>query len=158
MFRRRFRAGRAIFFNSRTAPRIQTFLTGVGEGSIVETSDLEMGTLTAISAATPSIGDTLAQLISGSFSETPTPAASASSSTPTSTDSSGPATFLTLSDQAKAAAAAKAQSDQNAAANLQAYVEAHRANGTGNQPAGTQPSAAQPATGGSKVEAIVAQI
>jgi hypothetical protein len=118
--------------------------------------------LTAIFAAAPSIGDTLAQLIAGSFSEALTPAAtgaaSASSSTPASTDSSGPATFLTLSDQAKAAAAAKAQSDQNAADDLQAYVEAHRANGTGNQPTGTQPSAAQPTTSGSKVEAIVAQI
>jgi hypothetical protein len=118
--------------------------------------------LTAISAATPSIGDTLAQLISGSFSEPPTPAAtgtnSTSSSAATSPDSSGPATFLTLSDQAKAAAAAKAQSDQTAADDLQAYVDAHRANGAGNQPTGTQPSDAQPTTSGSKVEAIVAQI
>ena len=118
--------------------------------------------MTAISAATPLIGDTLAQLISGDFSEIPTPAAtganSTSSSSTTSSDSSGPATFLTLSDQAKAAAAAKAQSDQTAADDLQAYVDAHRANGNGNQPTGTQPSAAQPTTRGSKVEAIVAQI
>jgi hypothetical protein len=114
--------------------------------------------LTAISAATPSIGDTLAQLISGGAL---TPAATgtepASSSTMASTDSSGPATFVTLSDQAKAAAAAKAESGQTAAENLQAYVEAHRVNGAGTQTTDTQPADTQP-TSGSKVEAIVAQI
>ena len=81
----------------------------------------------------------------------------ASSSATTSTDNAGPATFVTLSDQAKAAAAAKAQSDQTAADNLQAYVEAHRATNASPQPAGTAPADAQPTTG-SKVEAIVAQI
>jgi hypothetical protein len=114
--------------------------------------------LTAISAATPSIGDTLAQLISGGAL---TPAATstdpASSSTAASTDSSGPATFVTLSDQAKAAAAAKAESDQTAAENLQAYVEAHRVNGAGTQTTATSASDTQPTTS-SKVEAIVAQI
>jgi hypothetical protein len=119
--------------------------------------------LTAILAATPSIGDTLAQLIAGGA---PTPAATGtdpaspsttSPSTAASTDSSGPATFVTLSDQAKAAAAAKAVSDQTAAANLQAYVEAHRVNGAGTQTTATPASDAQPTTS-SKVEVIVAQI
>jgi hypothetical protein len=114
--------------------------------------------LTAISAATPSIGDALAQLISGGAQ---TPAATsmdpASSSTTASTDSSGPATFVTLSDQAKAAAAAKAESDQTAAENLQAYVEAHRVNGAGTQTTATPASDAPPTTS-SKVEVIVAQI
>jgi hypothetical protein len=114
--------------------------------------------LTAISAATPSIGDTLAQLIAGGAL---TPAATStdpvSSSTAASTDSSGPATFVTLSDQAKAAAAAKAESDQTAAENLQAYVEAHRVNGEGTPTAATSASDTQPTTS-SKVEVIVAQI
>ena len=134
--------------------------------------------MTTISAIAPSIGNALAQIISGGSSEPPVPVAtsanSASSSATTSTGSSGSATFVTLSDQAKAAAATKAQSDQTAADNLQAYVEAHRVivNGSGTQttatsslqnilnastqPAGT-PADAQPTTG-SKVEAIVAQI
>jgi hypothetical protein len=115
--------------------------------------------LTAISAATPSIGDALAQLISGGAQ---IPAATstdpASSSTTASTDSSGPATFVTLSDQAKAAAAAKAESDQNAAENLQAYVEAHRVNGAGTPTTATPASEAPPTTSSSKVEVIVAQI
>jgi hypothetical protein len=85
---------------------------------------------------------------------------SAASPTTTSSDA-GPATFITLSDQAKAAAAARAQSDQTAADNLQAYVEAHRVNSTGTTgtptSASTEPASSQPTTG-SKVEAIVAQI
>jgi hypothetical protein len=119
--------------------------------------------LTTISAIAPSIGNALAQLISGGSSGPSTPVAtstnSASSSATTSTGSSGSATFVTLSDQAKAAAATKAQSDQTAADNLQAYVEAHRVtgNGTGTQTTGTSSADAQSATG-SKVEAIVAQI
>jgi hypothetical protein len=119
--------------------------------------------LTTISAAAPSIGNALAQLISGGSSGSLTPVAAsanpASSSATTSTGNSGPATFVTLSNQAKAAAAAKAQSDQTAADNLQAYVEAHRVtgNGSGTQTTGTSPADAQP-TIGSKVEAIVAQI
>jgi hypothetical protein len=140
--------------------------------------------LTTISATTPSIGDTLAQLISGAASGSLAPVAagtsSASSSTAPSTSGSGPATVVTLSDQAKAAAA-KAQSDQVAADRLQAYVNrvqdnaaAQRVNGAGaktattdslqsildtnNQPAGTSSTDAQPATGSSKVAAIVAQI
>jgi hypothetical protein len=135
--------------------------------------------LTTISAIAPSIGNALAQLISGGSSGPLTPAAtstnSASSSATTSTGSLGPATFVTLSDQAKAAAATKAQSDQAAADNLQAYVDAHRVtgNGTGTQttatsslqnildtstqPTGT-PAADAQSTTGSKVEAIVAQI
>ena len=119
--------------------------------------------MTTISAIAPSIGNALAQLISGGSSGPSTPVAtstnSASSSATTSTGSSGSATFVTLSDQAKAAAATKAQSDQTAADNLQAYVEAHRVtgNGTGTQTTGTSSADAQSATG-SKVEAIVAQI
>lgn len=129
--------------------------------------------MTSISAAAPSIGDSLAQLIAGGSGG---PAAantnSASSSATPPTGGPGPATVVTLSDQAKAAAA-KAQSDQAAADRLQAYVEAHRvkSSGTGTKAtatdslqsildAGTQPADAQPAepTTGSKVEAIVAQI
>lgn len=119
----------------------------------------------------PSIGDALAQLISGgSGALTPgaTGANSDSSSGATSTGGDGPATVVTLSDQAKAAAA-KAQSDQAAADRLQAYVEAHRVNASktsatdslqsipdaNTPPAGTQP--AEPTTG-AKVGAIVAQI
>jgi hypothetical protein len=131
--------------------------------------------LTTISATTPSIGDALAQLISGGSSGSLTPAAasadSASPSTAVSTGNSGPATVVTLSDQAKAAAAAKAQSDQVAADSLQAYVEAHRVTANASQAAptgslqsileantpATPPADAQPTTG-SKVEAIVAQI
>ena len=133
--------------------------------------------MTTISATAPSIGDALAQLISGGSSGSLTPAAtsadSASSSTAASTGNSGPATVVTLSDQAKAAAATKAQSDQVAADNLQAYVEAHRVTGNATNAAptsalqsileantpstATPPADAQPTTG-SKVEAIVAQI
>jgi hypothetical protein len=133
--------------------------------------------LTTISAIAPSIGNALAQIISGGSSEPPVPTAtnSASSSATTPTGSPGPATVVTLSDQAKAAAAAKAQSDQTAADNLQAYVEAHRVivNGNGTQTtatsslqnilnantqqADTPPADSEPTTG-SKVEAIVAQI
>jgi hypothetical protein len=139
--------------------------------------------LATISAtAPPSIGDTLAQLISGASSGPLPPAAantnSASSSTAPSTVGAGPATVVTLSDPAKAAA--KAQSDQVAADRLQAYVDrvqdyaaAHRVNGTGTTAAtdslqsildtntqlvGPSPADAQPATGSSKVAAIVAQI
>jgi hypothetical protein len=117
----------------------------------------------------PSIGDSLAQLISGGLL---TPAAtstnSASSSATISAGGLGPATVVTLSDQAKAAVAT-AESDRAAADRLQAYVEAHRVNATrttatdslqnildaNTQPTGTQP--AEPTTG-AKVEAIVAQI
>jgi hypothetical protein len=130
--------------------------------------------LTTISATTPSIGDALAQLISGGSSGSLTPASASADSAPpstaASTGNSGPATIVTLSDQAKAAAAT-AQSDQVAADNLQAYVEAHRVTGNASQaaPAGslqsileantpaTPPADAQPTTG-SQVQAIVAQI
>jgi hypothetical protein len=126
--------------------------------------------LTTIAATAPSIGDSLAQLISGGSSGALTPAAnstdSASSSTATPTGGAGPATVVTLSDQAKAAVA-KAQSDQAVADRLQAYVEAHRVDATKTTATGslqsildtnTQPADPQPTTGGSKVEAIVAQI
>jgi hypothetical protein len=132
----------------------------------------------------PSIGDALAQLISGAASGSLTPVAtgtsSAASSTAPSTAGSGPATIVTLSDPAKAAAA-KAQSDQVAADRLQAYVDrvqdnaaAQRVNSTGtkpaaadslqsildtnNQPPGPSPADPPPATGSAKVAAIVAQI
>jgi len=141
--------------------------------------------VTAISAAAPSIGDTLAQLISGGSSAALTTAATSTNaaSAPTTTSSAGygAATFVTLSDQAKAAAAAKVQSDATAADNLQAYVSRVQDNAaaqrvssnagkstatdslqnildTNNQPAATPATGAQPATGRSKVAAIVAQI
>jgi hypothetical protein len=133
--------------------------------------------LTTISATAPSIGDSLAQLISGGSSGPVTPVATganaASSSTAPSTAGAGPATVVTLSDQAKSAVA-KAQSDQSAADRLQAYVErvqdyvaAHRVNGTKTTAAdslqsildtSTEPAGTQPTTSSSKVEAIVAQI
>jgi hypothetical protein len=132
-----------------------------------------MATISA--TAPPSIGDTLAQLISGGSSGPLTPAAanpnSASSSTAPSTVGAGPATVVTLSDPAKAAA--KAQSDQAAADRLQAYVDrvqdytaAHKTTATSlqsildtnTQLAGSSPADAQPATGSAKVAAIVAQI
>jgi hypothetical protein len=120
----------------------------------------------------PSIGDAIAQLISGGSGLTPaaTVSNSDSSSTTTTTtgDGAGPATVVTVSDQAKQAAA-KAESEQAAADRLQAYVEAHRVKPNNQttadslqnildaygQPTGTQP--AEPTTG-SKVKAIVAQI
>jgi len=117
--------------------------------------------LAAISATVPSIGDTLAQLISGGSNSASTPAAvstdAPSASTPASTDDSGPAAFVTLSEQAKAAAAQRAVSDQAAADQLQAFVAAHRANGSGSQQADTQGASTQP-TSSSKVAVIVAQI
>jgi hypothetical protein len=133
--------------------------------------------MTTISARTPSIGDSLAQLISGASAGSPAAAkstSSASAPTATSADGSIPATFVTLSDQAKAAAA-RAQSDQTAADRLQAYVEAHRVSradtgikttATGSlqgileantQPTAT-PAADTPPSANTKVAAIVAQI
>lgn len=117
--------------------------------------------MAAISATVPSIGDTLAQLISGGSNSASTPAAvstdAPSASTPASTDDSGPTAFVTLSEQAKAAAAQRAVSDQAAADQLQAFVAAHRANGSGSQQADTQGASTQP-TSSSKVAVIVAQI
>lgn len=141
--------------------------------------------VTAISATAPSIGDTLAQLISSGASAALTPAATntdaASAPTTTSSAGYGAATFVTLSDQAKAAATARVQSDATAADNLQAFVARVQDNAaaqrvsaasgkstttdnlqnildTNNQPAATPATGAQPATGSSKVAAIVAQI
>ncbi len=119
--------------------------------------------MTTISAPPPSIGASLAQLISGGADATPTAvAANPDSAASPGTPSSGPAAFITLSDQAKAAAAARAVSDQTAADDLQAFVEAHRVNGDGT---GTTTTATNdtsttgtPPTTGAKVEAIVAQI
>jgi hypothetical protein len=117
--------------------------------------------LAAISATVPSIGDTLTQLISGGSNGASTPAAvstdAPSASTAASTDDSGPAAFVTLSEQAKAAAAQRAVSDQAAADQLQAFVAAHRVNGSGSEQAGTQGASTQPASS-SKVAVIVAQI
>jgi hypothetical protein len=123
----------------------------------------------------PSIGDALAQLISGGASQPSAPVATSTnsaSSSATSTSGLGPATVVTLSDQAQAAVA-KSQSDQAAADRLQAYVEAHRVTGAGiktgatdslrsifdanTQSTGAPTAGVQPTTG-SKVEAIVAQI
>ena len=142
--------------------------------------------VTTVSAAAPSLGDSLAQLISGGSSGPLTPAATHTNSAAAtaSTGGYGAATFVTLSDQAKAAAVARAQSDQTAADHLQAYVAriqdyaaAHRVSGTGTdakttatdslqnildanntQPAGTPGADGQPATSSSKVAAIVARI
>ena len=120
--------------------------------------------MTTISATAPSTGNALAQLISGGSSGSPTPAAtsagSASPSTAASTGNSGPPTIVTLSDQV-------------AADNLQAYVEAHRVSGNATKAApigslqsileantpstATPPADAQPTTS-AKVAAIVAQI
>ena len=126
--------------------------------------------MTAISATAPSIGDALAQLISGNSSAALAPVdsgLSAALSTATSADGSSAATTVTLSDQAKAAAA-QAQSAQAAADRLQAYVEAYRANAKTTTPGSLQsilelnneptPAADATPTTGSKVEAIVAQI
>jgi hypothetical protein len=130
-----------------------------------------------ISANAPSIGNLLAQLISGGSSTPPAPVAtsvsSASSSAATPNAGSGAAVFVTLSDQAKAAVATKAQSDQDAADRLQAFVDEQRADSAGAksgapvslqniletnaQGTDTPPASSQPTTG-SKVEAIVAQI
>lgn len=119
--------------------------------------------MTSISATPPSIGASLAQLISGGSDATATPVATGPNSAASpSTTSSGPAAFITLSDQAKAAAAARALSDQTAADNLQAFVEAHRVNSDGTGPTTTAindtSSTGTPPTTGSKIEAIVAQI
>lgn len=112
--------------------------------------------MATISAAAPSIGETIAQLIAGASAGLPTSVdpshAPASATNPAS--GTGPVTFVTLSDQAKAAAATKAQSDQAAADRLQAYVEAHRVNGGGASPS----SDAQSPSSGARVAAIVAQI
>ncbi len=118
----------------------------------------------------PSIGDTLAQLISGSFDRTPTATAGTNSTSSSTTPSTGDnATVVALSDQAKAAV--RAQSDQAAADRLQAFVEARRVKNKGTGTTGTdslqnildaatQSADAQPAepTTGAKVQAIVAQI
>jgi hypothetical protein len=103
--------------------------------------------------------------------------ASASNAPATSADDgTGPAAFVTLSNQAKAVAAARIKSGQAAAASLQAFVEAHHVNISGNgaktpaagslqsilsantQPAAAQPGDASSTTSGAKVDAIVAQI
>ncbi len=117
--------------------------------------------MTTISVPAPSIGASLVQLIAGGADTTPAATSPDSAASPGAA-SSGPATFVTLSDQAKAAAVARIQSDQVAAANLQAFVEAHRLNSNGTGPATTATSdtsaTGAPPTTGSKVEAIVAQI
>ena len=125
--------------------------------------------MAAISSTAPLIANSLAQLISGSFGGLLAPADSTSAAL-ASQDDASPASFVTLSEQAKAAAAARAEAEQAAADQLQAYVEAHRVNqgGDGSQTsnadslqnllgASTPSTGAQP-TGGTKVEAIVAQI
>jgi hypothetical protein len=127
--------------------------------------------LTTISATASSIGISVAQLVSGGSGESrtpPTTSANSASSSATTSDGFGAAAFVTLSERAKAAAAAKVQSDQVAADQLQAFVEAHHVNpnaaSTGSLQnifeAGTEPTATQPSTptSSSKVETIVAQI
>ena len=74
--------------------------------------------MTTISATTSTTSVSLAQLITGSYSEPQTaPAANANSNStpaPGSADSYGAAAFVTLSEQAKQAAATKVVSDQAA--------------------------------------------
>jgi hypothetical protein len=124
--------------------------------------------LTAISSTASSLGETLAQLISGGSND-PLAAATAganptSSSTAPSSGGTGPATIVSLSDQAQAAANQKAQSDQAAADSLQAYVDAHRSrSGSTNSAQSlfdqtTSLTNPPPTSSGSKVAAIVAQI
>jgi hypothetical protein len=126
--------------------------------------------LTTISATASSIGISVTQFVSGNASDPQTaPTVSTdSASSPTASDGFGAAAFVTLSEQAKLAAAVKVVSDQAAADQLQAFVEAHHVNPNATSTAslqnifeaGTQSTAAQPSTptSSSKVEAIVAQI
>jgi hypothetical protein len=121
---------------------------------------------TIATSSTTSIS--IAQLIAGGSSSPQTAASSASdsSSTTGSASSYGAAAFVTLSEQAKQAAATKLVTDQTAADQLQAYVEAHRANASNADSAQSLFSdAASSATGqtqtpttGDKVQVIVAQI
>jgi hypothetical protein len=117
-----------------------------------------------ISATSSSIGDTLAQMISGSGASTPAATGSdANSSAPAGSDTEsggadfGPAAFVTLSDQIKAAAAQRAQSDQAAAERLEAFVAAHRSGTAAAAGDDTGSTGTKPTTG-SKISAIVAQI
>lgn len=125
--------------------------------------------MAAISSTAPSIANSLAQLISGSFGGLLAPADS-TSATPASQDDAGPASFVTLSEQAKEAVAARAEAERSAADQLEAFVEAHRVNngGDGNQTGNTNslqnlfgasaPSTGAQPTSGAKIDAIVTQI
>jgi hypothetical protein len=129
--------------------------------------------LTAISATTSTTSISLAELITSGASESQTtPATNVNSdSAPTagSADSYGAATFVTLSEQAKQAAANKVVSDQAAADQLQAYVEAHHTSAANASQASslqsifsggawsTTPQTQTP-TSSDKVQTIVAQI
>jgi hypothetical protein len=110
-------------------------------------------------------------LIAGANLPPAPPAADTNSNTPTpdSSDNFGAAAFVTLSEQAKQAAATKVVTDQVAAEQVQAFVEARHADlaNAGSAvslnavfSADTPPTAdqSQASTSGAKVEAIVAQI
>jgi hypothetical protein len=126
--------------------------------------------VTTILATTSTISTSLTELIAGANLPPAPPAADTNSNTPTpdSSDNFGAAAFVTLSEQAKQAAATKVVTDQVAADQLQAFVEARHADlanaGSGGFnavfSADTSPAADQPlaSTGGARVEAIVAQI
>lgn len=124
--------------------------------------------MTTIAATTSTTSISIAQLIADASSEPQTPASSSpdSSSTTSSANSYGAAAFVTLSEQAKQAAATKVVSDQAAANQLQAYVEAHRAGaGSAGSPqslfseAASSTASGQPQTATTdKVQVIVAQI
>jgi hypothetical protein len=82
--------------------------------------------MATIASANPSIGAAVAALISsGSNANATAPDASKSSSSASPSFGINPATNVSLSDQAKAVLA-RAKSDQVAAAELQAFLEAHR--------------------------------
>lgn len=127
--------------------------------------------MTTIAATTSTTSISIAQLIADGSSEPQTSsAANTSSDSAPAADSAGSygaAAFVTLSEQAKQAAATKVVSDQVAADQLQAYVEAHRASaGSADSPQSLFSEAAssttsgqqQTTTTGDKVQVIVAQI
>lgn len=129
--------------------------------------------MTTIAATTSQLSYSLTQLIAGTSGAPQAPTAANTnpdSTSTTSADSFGAAAFVTLSEQAKQAAATKVVSDQAAADQLQAYVEAHHASAanaaspgslqsifsaTTSSTTGGQP---QTATTSDKVQVIVAQI
>ena len=129
--------------------------------------------MTTIAATTSQLSYSLTQLIAGTSGAPQTPTAANTNSDSTSTtsaDSFGAAAFVTLSEQAKQAAATKVVSDQAAADQLQAYVEAHHASAANAASPGSPQSifsattssttSGQPqtATTSDKVQVIVAQI
>lgn len=127
--------------------------------------------MTTILATTSTISTSLTELIASATLPPAPPAADTNSGTPApdSSDNFGAAAFVTLSEQAKQATATKAVTDQVAADQLQAFVEARHAdlanagsavslNAVFNADTPSTPDQSQGSTSGAKVEAIVAQI